>query len=99
MSQELLQAKVKDSNKRGTIIAFGGKVFVKGTWNIVPEDLAFEKDNHKTDLEFRTGKAVAPPPPPEIEWEDDSGKVTKEAAPPKAKAKAKKKKAPIKVVK
>ena len=98
----MLQAKVKDSNKRGTIIAFGGKVFVKGTWNDVPEDLAFEKDSHKTDLEFRTGKAIAPPPPPEIEWEEDSGKVTKEAAPQKAKTKAKvknKKKAPVKVIK
>ncbi len=96
----LLQAKVKDSNKRGTIIAFGGAVFVKGTWNDVPEDLAFEKDNHKTDLEFRTGEAVAPPPPQEVEWKEDDGKKTKEAAPPKAKKKAKsKKKAPIKVVK
>lgn len=100
MSQEILQAKVKDNNKRSTIIAFGGKVFVKGTWNNVPEDLAFEKDNHKTDLEFRTGEAVAPPPPQEIEWKEDDGKVTKEAAPQKAKAKTKtkKKKDPIKVV-
>ncbi len=97
----MLQAKVKDSKKRGTIIAFGGVVFVKGTWNDVPEDLAFEKKNHTGDLDFRTGKAIAPPPPPEIEWEEDDGKVTKEAAPPKAKTKtkAKKKKDPIKVVK
>ena len=96
----LLQAKVKNSNKRGTIIAFGGKVFVKGTYSDVPADLAFERDNHKTDLDFRTGEAVAPQPAPEVEWKEDSGKVTKEAAPAKPKPKTKaKNKAPIKVVK
>lgn len=99
----MLQARVKQSEKRGTVIAFGGAVFVKGTWNDVPEDLAFERKNHEGELDFRTGEAVAPPPPPEIEWVDDDGKVTKEAAPQKAeiktKKKAKKKKAPIKVLK
>ncbi len=98
----MLQAKVRVGNKRGTIIAFGGAVFVKGTFNNVPEDLAFEKDNHTADLEFRTGTAVAPQPPPEVEWEEESGKKTKEAAPPKARAKTKtkkKKKAPTKVIK
>ncbi len=98
----MLQAQVRRGNKRGTIIAFGGAVFVKGTWNDVPADLAFEKDNHTADLEFRTGEAIAPPPPQEVEWKEDDGKVTKEAAPPKARAKTKtkkKKKDPIKVVK
>ncbi len=97
----MLQAKVKSSNKRGTIIAFGGKVFVKGTWNDVPADLAFERKNHEGDLDFRTGEVIAPPPPEEIEWKEENGKVTKEASPPKAKAKTKtrKKKTPIKVVK